>query len=119
MDESGGLIGPIIMLAFLIFFIASFWKIFSKAGEPGWACLIPIYNTIVLLKIVGRPWWWLLLMLIPIVGLIIVIIVYIDLAKSFGKGGGFAAGLILLGFIFFPILGFGDATYNGPAAGNT
>jgi len=117
MDEStGGLVGLIIMLIIMLFFIAAFWKIFTKAGEPGWTCLIPIYNTIVLLKIVGRPWWWLLLMLIPIVGFIIMIVVYIDLAKSFGRGGGFAVGLILLGIIFFPILGFGSSSYEGPAA---
>ncbi|VAX02160.1 Signal peptidase I [hydrothermal vent metagenome] len=116
MDDSAGLIGPLIMLAILIFFIASFWKIYTKAGQPGWACIIPIYNTIVLLKIAGRPWWWLLLMFIPLVNFIIIIIFYIDIAKSFGKGVGFGLGLIFLGIIFFPILGFGSATYVGPAA---
>jgi hypothetical protein len=116
MEESGSIIGPLIMLAIIIFLIASMWKIFTKAGEPGWACIIPIYNTIVLLKIAGRPWWWLLLMLIPLVGLIIAIIVYIDLAKSFGKGVGTGLGLIFLPFVFFPMLGFGSASYQGPAA---
>ncbi len=116
MDDSAGLIGPLIMLAILVFIIASFWKIYTKAGQAGWACLIPIYNTIVLLKIAGRPWWWLLLMFIPLVNFIIIIIFYIDIAKSFGKGVGFGLGLIFLGFIFFPILGFGSATYVGPAA---
>ena len=96
--------------------IASLWKVFTKAGEPGWAAIIPIYNTIVMLKIVGRPLWWLVLMLIPLVSLVIGIIVCIDLAKSFGKGAGFGIGIILLGFIFVPILAFGDARYVGPAA---
>ena len=95
----------------------SMWKIFVKAGQPGWAAIIPIYNAYILTKIVGRPWWWLLLMLIPFVNIVIAIILAIDLAKSFGKGGGFAVGLILLGFVFYPILAFGDARYQGPAAG--
>ena len=96
--------------------IAAWWKIFTKAGQPGWACIIPIYNLYVWCKIVGRPWWWILLMLIPLVNFIILIILFIDLAKSFGKGVGFGIGLILLPIIFFPILGFGSAQYQGPTA---
>ena len=103
-------------LAFTILMIAAWWKIFSKAGQPGWAAIIPIYNWIVWCKIVGRPWWWILLLLIPFVNLIILIILMIDLAKSFGKGVGFGIGLILLAVIFFPILGFGSAQYQGPSA---
>jgi len=80
--------------------------------------IIPIYNLYVWCKIVGQPWWWILLMLIPFVNFIIAIILIIDLAKSFGKGVGFAIGLILLGVIFFPILGFGSTQYQGPAAGS-
>jgi uncharacterized membrane protein YgcG len=98
---------------YTILIIAAWWKIFSKAGQPGWAAIIPIYNLYVWCKIVGRPWWWILLMLIPFVNFIILIILLIDLAKSFGKGVGFAIGLILLSVIFFPILGFGSATYEG------
>ncbi len=78
--------------------------------------LIPFYNIIVLLKIVGRPWWWLILAMIPLVNFIFAIIINIDLAKSFGKGVGFAIGLILLAPIFIMILGFGDVRYQGPAA---
>ena len=107
----------IFYLAFTILMIAAWWKIFTKAGQPGWACIIPIYNLYVWCKIVGRPWWWILLMLIPFVNFIILIILIIDLAKSFGKGGsGFGIGLLLLPIIFFPILGFGSAQYQGPAA---
>jgi Family of unknown function (DUF5684) len=106
-------------LAFTILMIAAFWKIYSKAGQPGWACIIPIYNLYIWCKIVGRPWWWILLMLIPFVNLIIAIILIIDLAKSFGKGVGFGIGLLLLGVIFFPILGFGSAQYQGPSAGTS
>jgi len=103
----------IFYLAFTILMIAAWWKIFTKAGHPGWAAIIPIYNWIVWCNIVGRPWWWILLMLIPCVNLIILIILIIDLAKSFGKGVGFGIGLLLLAVIFFPILGFGSATYQG------
>jgi hypothetical protein len=103
-------------LALLVIFIASAWKVFAKAGQPGWAVIIPIYNIIVLLQIVGRPLWWLLLMFIPLVNLVIAILIYIDLAKSFGQSTGFAIGLLLLAPIFWPILGFGSARYIGPAA---
>ncbi len=104
-------------LAFMILMIAACWKIFTKAGQPGWASIIPIYNWYILCKIVGRPGWWVILLLIPFVNFIVAIILCIDLAKSFGKGVGFGIGLILLGVIFFPILGFGSAEYQGPAAG--
>lgn len=107
----------IFWLAFMILMIAACWKIFTKAGQPGWASIIPIYNWYILCKIVGRPGWWVILLLIPFVNFIIGIILCIDLAKSFGKGVGFGIGLILLGVIFFPILGFGSAQYQGPAAG--
>ena len=112
----GGLCGGLIGLAFGIFMIIAMWKIFTKAGKPGWASIIPIYNIWVMLEVVGRPGWWLLLMLIPGVNLVIAIILLIDLAKSFGKGGGFAVGLLLLPYVFFPILGFGKAQYVGPSA---
>ena len=106
----------LIYLAILVLMIASLWVVFTKAGQPGWACIIPIYNIWVILKIVGRPGWWLLLYLIPFVNIVVWIIVAIDMAHSFGKGGGFAVGLILLPFVFYPILAWGDATYEGPAA---
>ena len=96
--------------------IVAMWKVFAKAGQPGWASIIPIYNLYIWCKIVGRPWWWILLMLIPFVNFIVGIILSIDLAKSFGKGVGFGIGLALLGIIFWPILGFGSAQYQGPAA---
>ena len=104
------------MLAFIVLMIASLWKVFLKAGKPGWACIIPIYNVVVLLEIVGKPIWWIILYLIPLVNIIVIIIIYVALAKAFGKGVGFALGLIILPFIFYPILGFGDATYTKPAA---
>jgi len=103
-------------VAFFVVVIAGMWKTFAKAGQPGWAAIVPIYNIYVMLKIVGREAWWLILFFIPCVGFVAAIIVYMDLAKSFGKSTGFGLGLIFLSFIFFPILGFGNARYVGPAA---
>jgi hypothetical protein len=117
--STSGHISPIcwvIYIAILLLMIVGMWKVFSKAGQPGWAILIPIYNLYVLCKVAGRPGWWLLLMLIPFVNFIIAIILDIDIAKNFGKGVGFGIGLLLLPFIFFPILGFGSAQYQGALA---
>lgn len=122
-DETGGMMAAlfggvlgIVYLAILIVVIIGAWKLFEKAGKPGWAAIVPIYNIIVLLEIVGRPMWWVILFLIPCVSVVAAVIVCIDLAKSFGKDVGYGIGLFLLGFIFFPMLGFGSAQYVGPAA---
>ncbi len=90
------------------------WRIFQKAGKPGWAVLVPFYNIWVLLDIVGRPGWWLLLFFVPIVNMVISLILAFDTARAFGKSELFA----VLGLFFFnPIgvlmLGFGDAKYLG------
>ncbi len=106
----------ILWVAIAILMIAALWKVFTKAGEPGWAAIVPIYNVVVLLKIAGKPWWWLLLMLIPLVNLIIAIIASIEVAKNFGKGAGFGLGLTFLAPIFYPILAWGDARYQPRAA---
>ena len=105
----------LIYIAIILLLIISQWKIFTKANKPGWASLIPIYNGLVLLQIVGKPWWWLLLFLIPFVNLIFAIWMTNLLSKSFGKDEGFTIGLILLPIIFYPILGLGSAKYSGPA----
>ena len=113
----GGL-GPVFWICYfavIVLLIAAIWKVFSKAGQPGWAAIIPIYNIYVMCKVAGRPGWWLLLMLIPLVNVIIAIILNVDIAKHFGKGVGFAIGMILLPFIFWPILGFGGAQYQNAA----
>ena len=118
-QPSMGALGPIFWICWLAIFvliIASLWKVFTKAGKPGWACIIPIYNIVVLLEIVGKPIWWIILLLIPLVNIVVLIIVYVALARAFGKGVGFALGLIFLGIIFFPILAFGSSTYTKPAA---
>jgi Family of unknown function (DUF5684) len=103
----------LISFAIFVLMIVSGWKIFTKANKPGWACLIPVYNILVALEIVDRPWWWLFLLLIPLVNLVFAVILCIDLAKAFGQGAAFGIGLLLLGFIFQPILAFGDAQYLG------
>ncbi len=115
-SSSGNPPGPVFWIcwsAFVILMIAAMWKVFSKAGQPGWAALIPIVNVYFLCKVAGRPGWWLILMFIPLVNFIVLIILDIDIAKNFGKGAGFGIGLLLLPFIFFPILGFGSAQYQG------
>jgi hypothetical protein len=117
-DDGGGASAAILIIyvAFLVLVVVGMWKIFTKAGEEGWKAILPFYNVYVLLKIVGRPAWWLILFLIPFVNFIVWIIVSLDLAKSFGKSGAFAVGLIFLPFLFAPILGFGSATYQGAGA---
>jgi hypothetical protein len=109
----GGVMG-FVYLAVLVLVIVAMWKLFTKAGEPGWYSIIPIWSTLVLLKIVGRPMWWFLLFFIPVVNIVIMIIVLNDLSKSFGKGVGFTVGLVLLPYIFMLVLGFGGAPYLGP-----
>ena len=105
----------LVYLALILVAVIGGWKMYEKAGEPGWGIIIPIYNIYILTKIAGRPGWWLLLMLIPIVSLIIMIIVMMDIAKAFGRGAGTGLGLAFLPFIFYPILGFGSAQYQRTA----
>ena len=109
-----GAIG-IIYLALIVFLIVTMWKIFTKAGKPGWASIIPIYNVFVMLDIAGKPAWWFLLFLIPFVNYIVGILVIAGIATNFGKGGGFVVGMILLPIVFYPILAFGSAQYSKPA----
>jgi len=120
MQEQGGrgpsLIISLIYLVIAIVMIVAVWKVFTKADKPGWASIIPIYNWIVMLQVIGRPWWWIILLLIPFVNIIIHIMVMLELAKVFGKGTGFGIGLILVSPVFIAILGFGDAEYQGPLA---
>jgi len=109
------LIVPIIIFALIIAVIkiVGTWYMFEKAGEPGWAAIIPIYNLLIGIKIAGKPWWYILLMLIPVVNLVIIIITLDGLSKSFGKSTGFTVGLFFLRWIFIPILGFGSSVYTG------
>ena len=103
----------IIGIAVAVLEIVAIWYVFVKAGEPGWAILIPIYNYLIMIKIAGKPWWYLLLMMIPIVNIVIAIMVLHGISTSFGKDVGYTIGLLFFPFIFFPILGFGKAQYAG------
>jgi hypothetical protein len=98
--------------------VIGMWKIYEKAGKPGWAAIVPIYNIIVLLEIIGKPVWWLLLFLVPCVNIIFAVWMINLLSKSFGQSEGFTLGLIFLPFIFYPLLGFGNFRYVGPAGAN-
>ncbi len=113
---AGGAVGSLCGLGIAVLVIAGLWKVFTKAGKPGWAAIVPIYNYYVLTQIIGRPAWWIILLFIPFVNFIVLIVMMNDLSKSFGKGMGFTIGLILLSPIFILLLGFGDAQYMGPAA---
>jgi hypothetical protein len=101
-------------LAIALMMIASMWKVFTKAGQPGWAVLVPVYNIVILLKITGKPTWWLALFFVPVANFVVMIMIVVALAKSFGKSTGFGLGMLFFGFVFYPILGFGDAQYTPP-----
>jgi hypothetical protein len=101
-------------LAIAVIAIIAMWKIFVKAGQPGWAAIIPIYNLYIMLKVIGRPGWWILLMIIPFVNIVVSIIVALDLGKAFGKDPVFS--IVLLWFfsiVGYLILGFGNDKYVG------
>ena len=114
----GALLIPSLIL--IAIYVIANWKIFEKAGQPGWAAIIPIYNLIVMLDVQGRPKWWVIWYLIPFVNYVSILVMFIilclDYAKRFGKDGGFVAGLILLNPIFLLILAFGSAQYQGASA---
>lgn len=106
------------LLLYLVLYLvglAPLYGVLSKAGKPGWAAFVPIYNIILTLEVVGRPVWWVILYFIPIVNIIPIIIVALDMAKSFGRGTGYGIGLIFLSWFFMLGLWLGSATYQGPA----
>jgi len=104
----------IIIFAVVIFLtFAPMWFVFSKAGKPGWASVVPIYNIIVLLNIAGKPWWWIILLLIPMVNFIVYLVFLFDLSKAFGYGILFMLVLLFVAPVGFLWLGFGPAKYVG------
>ncbi len=105
----------IIDLVLIVLAVAAMWRIFEKAGEAGWMSIVPIFNTIVLLKIAGKEWWWVLLLFIPLVNIVVILLVALALAKSFGKSSVFGVvALFFFSIIGYLILGFGSASYIGP-----
>lgn len=122
-DAAGGalvaLVFGVLLIPILIILILSIigkWKLYIKAGKPGWAAIIPIYSTIVMLEIVGKPIWWLFLIIFPCTSFIFFIWTTNLLSKSFGQSEGFTIGLLVFPFIFYPVLGFGNYQYIGPSA---
>jgi hypothetical protein len=105
----------LLYLAIIAFYIFCMWKIFVKAGKPGWAAIVPIYNILIELEITRLPWWFLLLMLVPLANFVILIFIMLSLAKVFGKSTAFGVGLIFLSFIFIPMLAFSKDKYDGSA----
>ena len=106
---AGMLIFELVVIAIAVI---GLWKLFSKAGKPGWAAIIPFYNTIVMIQIAGKPIWWIVLLFIPFVNIVVSILIMAGMAKNFGRGTGTVIGLIFLPLIFMLILGFGSAEYN-------
>jgi Family of unknown function (DUF5684) len=106
------------MLTLTVFSIAGLWRIYEKAGERGWACLVPIYNVDVWVRIAGARRWYFLLYFVPLVGVVVHILVTRDVAKRFGKSALFGLGLCLAAPVFNPILGFGRAQYQKAAYGS-
>lgn len=117
MDEvfaaSYSLVSVFFLLAFTVVILVGMWKVYVKAGKPGWACIVPFYNSYCLFDMTFGNGWLFLLTFVPCVNFVMMILVYVKLAKAFGKGGGYAVGLIFLPVIFIPMLGFGDAQYLG------
>jgi hypothetical protein len=107
----------LIWLAVVVVMLAAMWKVFEKAGEPGWAAIVPIYNIIVLLKIAGKPAWWVVLMFVPFVNIVVAFLAAQGVANRFGKGTGFAIGLLVLAPVFYAMLAWGDARYSGSMSG--
>ena len=107
----------LIEIAIGLFFLIAGWRLFAKAGKPGWGIFIPVYNAYLWVKIARRPGWWVVLFFIPIVNFVVIIIAAMDVAKAFGKSGAFGFFLLFLfSFIGVPILGYGSAVYAPPAA---
>jgi hypothetical protein len=102
----------LIWLVVVVVIVAGLWKVFEKAGEPGWAAIVPIYNLIVLVKISGKEMWWVILFFLPCANFVAAVMISLEIAKKFGQSTGYGIGLALLPFIFYPMLGFGSAQYN-------
>ena len=120
MDDSSSIIGALfggvfvlIYLGLIVFFAVTYWRIFEKAGKPGWASLIPIYSAVVFMEIINKPAIWVLYLFIPFYGFYIAIVSTVEFAKVFGKDTGFAVGMIFFPYIFLPMLAFGNAQYQG------
>jgi hypothetical protein len=97
-----------VALGLFLVTVAAMWRVFRLAGEPGWAAIVPLYDGIVLLRIAGMSAWWVLLLLVPLVNVFVLLAVATGVARRFGHGGAFAAGLWIAPFVFYPILALAD-----------
>lgn len=122
MGEGGGALAAIMgaSIAMIIVYlliaaviIVSYWKIYTKAGKPGWAAIVPIYNIIILLEIVKKPVWWVILFFIPCANIVAMVLVALEFVKVFGKPSWHAALMILVGIVYLPYIAFSDAKYVG------
>ena len=95
----------------IIAMLVGMWKVFEKAGHPGWAAIVPYYNMYILNEIAGKDIMWFIFTFVPCLNLVAIVVICMDVAKNFGKDPAYGIGLALLGFVFFPILGFSDAQY--------
>ena len=112
--EALGLLCPLVFLGLFIVVMVGMWKVFEKAGQPGWAAIVPIYNQYILTcEIAKKEILWFILMFIPVANLVAAVMVSIEVARKFGKTEAYGIGLAFLGFIFYPMLGFSDARYRG------
>ena len=93
--------------------LAGQWKTFKKAGQPGWAAIIPIYNIYVTTKIARRPGWWTALTFVPLLGILVLVLISIDVADAFDMPPMFGVGLGLLPSVFYCLLGFGKPEFRG------
>lgn len=101
----------IIYLAVIVLAIIGLWRTFEKAGQPGWGAIIPIYNLYLMTQIAQKPGWWVIMFFIPLVNIVFNIMLSHEISKKFGQNVGFTIGLVLLPCIFYPILGFGNYSY--------
>lgn len=114
--QEGGLIRMEVMqffvsVVFVLVMIASVWRTFSKAGEPGWASIVPIYNAYVYFKIADKPAWWIILLAVPVANLVFLGSAGMSMAENFGRSKAFGLGIAFLGFFFYPVLAFGGSKF--------
>ena len=114
---AGSIVYMLVVLAIAIVVLVGLWKVFEKAGKPGWGAIVPLYNLYCLFEMTFGTGWLFLLIFVPCVGAIMTIIMWIKLAMAFDKGVGFGIGILFFPFMFVPMLGFGDAQYVGPSKG--
>lgn len=111
-EPNAGLMPSLVGLALYLFFTAGYWRVNSKAGLPGWGCLVPFYNLVLWMRCGGKPGWWAVWLFVPPISMVIYVIIAYEIARNFGKGVAFTVGLVFVPPIFAAILGFGKATYD-------